>query len=148
MELERQLGNKLGMAINHQNIGKCLESQGGLDEALEHYRTSLSYNEEIDNEMGRIICRNSIAQIFIKQKKTNEALEILDPTLKMSQAQGDQFLTSNVQISLGWALMQKKRYSEAEKNLLKGLDLAKRYNLPSSISQANRLLPRKTKLSN
>ena len=140
MELERQLNNKLGLAINNQNIGECLESQGSLEEALEYYRTSLSYNEEIDNDMGRIICRNSIAQIFIKTNKTDEAIDILERTLIASKEQGDQFLTSSVYISLGWALMQNKRLVEAEKNLQKGLDLAKKFTLPRSISQANRLL--------
>ncbi len=140
MELERQLGNKLGLAINNQNIGECLESQGNLKDALAYYRTSLSYNEEIDNDMGRIICRNSISQIFIKQHKTDEALDILVPTLVASTERGDPFLTSAVYISLGWALMQKKRLVGADKNLQKGLDLAKKHKLPTSISQANRLL--------
>ncbi len=140
MELERQLGNKLGLAINNQNIGECLESQGNLEEALEYYRTSLSFNEEIDNNMGRIICNNSIAQIFVKQNKIDEALEILNPTLKASTDNGDHFLTSSVYVTLGWALMQKKSYEEAKENLQKGLELAKKFNLPSGISQANKLL--------
>ena len=31
--------------------------------------------------MGRVICNNSIAQVYIKQKKLKQALHILQPTL-------------------------------------------------------------------
>lgn len=137
LQLEKDLGNELGIAINHQNIGECHESMHDLNAALQSYRTSLEYNEKIDSDMGRIICKNSIAQIFIKQKKIKEALVILEPALIQSKSLGEKFITSAVQINLGKALMQINRYSEAEQNMLQGLRLAKKHNLPSSISQAN-----------
>ncbi|HET8736083.1 MAG TPA: tetratricopeptide repeat protein, partial [Pricia sp.] len=46
LQLEAELGNVLGLAINNQNIGKCLEALGKLDEALDRYRISLAYNEQ------------------------------------------------------------------------------------------------------
>ncbi|WP_298474708.1 tetratricopeptide repeat protein [uncultured Maribacter sp.] len=137
MQLEKDLGNELGIAINHQNIGECQEAQLDLTAALQSYRTSLAYNEKINSDMGRIICKNSIAQIFIKQNKINKALAILEPALRDSKSLGDKYITSAVQINLGKALMQINRYSEAEKNILEGLQLAKKHNLPSGISQAN-----------
>ncbi|WP_291869506.1 tetratricopeptide repeat protein [Maribacter sp.] len=137
MLLEKDLGNELGIAINHQNIGECQEAKQDLTAALQSYLTSLAYNEKINSDMGRIICKNSIAQIFIKQKKINKALAILEPALADSKSLGDKYITSAVQINLGKALMQINLYSEAEKNILEGLRLAKKHNLPSSISQAN-----------
>ena len=140
MKLEEELGNKLGLAINNQNIGGCYEEQGKLEEAMQSYLTSLSFNEEIDSDIGRVICKNSIAQIFIKQNKIKEALNILEPTLIASKEEGDKYITSAVHINLGWALMKMKRYDEAEKNLLNGLDLAQKHNSPSGISQAHEFL--------
>ncbi|NNK76020.1 MAG: tetratricopeptide repeat protein, partial [Maribacter sp.] len=46
LELEAELENKLGLAINHQNIGDCYEAQGMLEEALENFRLSLGYNNQ------------------------------------------------------------------------------------------------------
>lgn len=140
MKLEEELGNTLGLAINHQNIGECLEAKGQLEDGLQNYRISLAYNEEIDSDKGKIICKNSIARVYIKQNRLEEALEILEPALMSSEILGDKFITSFVQINLGWALMQLKRYPEAEQNLLDGLQLAKKHNLPSSISQAYKFL--------
>src|SRR5690606_26594262 len=86
------------------------------------------------------ICKNSIAQIYIKQNRTEEALKILKPALIESQCHGDKFITSSIEINLGWALMQLKNYGESEQHLLAGLSLAQKYNLPRSISQAYPLL--------
>ncbi|RKR14628.1 tetratricopeptide repeat protein [Maribacter vaceletii] len=137
MFLEKELGNELGIAINHQNIGECQESQLNLNAALENFKTSLYYNKKINNAMGIIICKNSIAQINIKQEKIKEAIAILEPTLIDSKSLGDQYVTSAVHINLGTALMHIKNYKDAEKNMLTGLQLAKKHNLPSGIIKAN-----------
>ncbi len=138
--VDTELGNKLGLAINHQNIGECLEEQGELDKALRKYEISLGYNNEINNNMGRIICNNGIAQINIKQNKPNEAIALLVPTLKTAQKRGDGFLTSPVYINLGWAQLLAKRYDEAEKNMLEGLEVAEKRGLYESAARASHLI--------
>ena len=130
LKMEAQLGNGLGLAINHQNIGFALEQQGKLDDALEHYRTSLAFNEEINSNIGRVICKNSIAQIYIKKGNAKEALKLLEPTLSNSKAMGDMFITSAVYINHGKALMALGNYKKAEKSLLLGIDMANRFHLP------------------
>lgn len=130
LELEEELNNKLGQAINNQNIGECYEELGDLKTALNYYRKSLAFNEEIDNEMGRVICNNSIAQVFIKQKKTLYAKQILKTTLSKSIALGDRFISSSVFINFGWALMELGEYDDAEENLIEGIRLSVKYDLP------------------
>src|SRR5690606_30454255 len=44
LKIEKELNNKLGLAINHHNIGYAQEAIGMLDEALVNYQTSLKYN--------------------------------------------------------------------------------------------------------
>tara|TARA_R110000868_G_scaffold82956_7_gene234064 strand:+ start:48671 stop:50635 length:1965 start_codon:yes stop_codon:yes gene_type:complete len=138
--LEEKLHNRLGLAINNQNIGECYEALKQLDLALNYYQISLAYNEEIDNDMGRVICNNSIAQVYIKQKKLKQALHILQPTLEKSIAMGDKFITSPVYINLGWVLMELKEYNQSEKNILEGIRLAKKHDLPSSQALGNKYL--------
>lgn len=140
MKLEEELGNTLGLAINHQNLGECLEAKGLLEEALQNYRISLAYNEEINSDKGKVICKNSIAKIYIKKNKLEDALEILEPALMSSELLGDMHVVAPVQINLGWALMRSGRFTEAEQNLLAGLQIAKKYHLPTYISNAYTLL--------
>ncbi|MEA1786610.1 tetratricopeptide repeat protein [Arenibacter sp. GZD96] len=140
MKLEEELGNTLGLAINHQNVGECFEAKGLLEDALENYRISLAYNEEINSDKGKIICKNSIAKVYIKQNKLEDALEILEPALLSAELLGDMQIAAAVQINLGWVLMRLGRFSEADKELEAGLALAKKYNLPTFISEAYSLL--------
>ncbi len=140
LRLETELGNILGQAVNYQNIGECQEEQGHLDKALQNYRISLTYNEEIDNDMGRVICKTSIAQIYIKQNKPKDAIELLGPTLPVAQKLGDGFLTSPAYVNLGWAQMLEGRYNKAEENMLQGLKIAEKHNLRVFMAQAGHLL--------
>jgi tetratricopeptide (TPR) repeat protein len=134
MALEKELGNKLGLAINYQNIGECLEYKGELEEALHYYRTSLEYNNEINSDKGRVICKNSIAQIYIKQNKLTQALDILEPNLLAAESMGDMSIITAININMGWAMMELKQYTESEKYLLTGLEMSKKHHLPSYIA--------------
>lgn len=140
LELEEKLNNKLGLAINNQNIGECYEELDQLNLALDYYRKSLAFNEEINSNMGRVICNNSIAQVYIKQKKLQPALSILESTLEKSIKLGDKYITSSVYINLGWVLMELKQYALSEKNLVEGIRLAVKHDLPGSQSTGYKLL--------
>lgn len=140
LKLEAELDNKLGLAVNHQNIGTCLEEQGKLDLALENYRTSLAYNEQIDSDRGRVYCKTSISQVYLKKNQTEDALNLLKSVLPMAQRIGDGFLISPVYIDLGWAQMLSGQLGRAEENIFEGLKLADSLKLYEVSARANHLL--------
>ena len=136
LKLEEKLGNKLGLAINHQNIGDCLEEKGDLEGALENYRKSLAYNEEIDSDIGRVICKNSLAQIYLKQDMPYLALVLLEPLQEESRGIGDFSITSIVYINTGWAHTKLENYDKAKGFISEGLKMAQNRNIPSNILYA------------
>ena len=136
LSIEKDIGNKLGLAINHQNIGYVLEGFGNYDEALKNYEISLNYNYEIKKKEGVVICNNSIAQIYLKQNKPFEALKIIEPTLKLAIENENPFYIAPTYITLGWAQTDTNRLEEGEKNLFEGLKIAKELNLKTYISDA------------
>jgi tetratricopeptide (TPR) repeat protein len=140
MVLEKELDNKIGLAINHQNIGECYEAQGKLEPALQNFRKSLVYNEIIDSEKGKIICNYSIAHVYVHNGKISEAIKILQTNLNRAIALGDQEIVTIIYINLGWALIRLGDYEAAEINLKAGLDLAKNYDLNAEIAEANKFL--------
>lgn len=140
LQLEAALGNKLGLAINNQNIGDCLEHKGNLDEAMQRYKVSLDFNDQINNDFGRVICQNSIAQIHLKQNRPNLALELLEPSLEQIAAIGDKFIWCSILANLGWAHMDIRNYDEAEKFMLSGLNMASEISLSSQVVYAQKLL--------
>lgn len=138
--MEKQLGNKLGLAINYHNLGYADEAKGFLDLALENYKRSLNYNEQIDSEVGRVICFNSIGQVYIKQKKFNEAKVIIENALQRALQLEDQFYISYAYINLGWVQNELNLNEAAEVNLKKGLEISETYGLKTSIVDAHRHL--------
>ncbi|MFS4492937.1 tetratricopeptide repeat protein [Maribacter sp. 2308TA10-17] len=140
IRLEKELGNVLGQAVNSQDIGACKEEQGDLMGAMEGYKKSLALNEQIDNDMGRVICKTAIAKVYIKQDSISKALDLLEYALPKAQEIGDGFLIAPAYINTGWAKLRLKQYDEAEKNMLLGLKVAEQKTLSKEAAQANRLL--------
>ncbi len=138
--IENQSGNRLGLAINYHNLGYADEAKGLLDLALINYKRSLDYNEQIDSEVGRVICYNSIGQVYVKQKKYNDAKVIIEQGLKKALELGDQFYISYAYINMGWALMELQMDEDAEENLKKGLEIAEAYGLKTSTVDAHKHL--------
>ncbi|WP_235982324.1 tetratricopeptide repeat-containing sensor histidine kinase [Gelidibacter maritimus] len=138
--IENQLGNRLGLAINYHNIGYADEAKGLLDLALKNYKRSLNYNEQIDSEVGRVICYNSIGQVYIKQKKYNEAKVIIEKGLKKAIKLGDQYYISYAYINLGWVQQELQMDDLAEINLKKGLEVSGTYGLKTSTVDAHKHL--------
>ncbi|MFS4416137.1 tetratricopeptide repeat protein [Maribacter sp. 2307ULW6-5] len=138
--LDQELNNKLGLAINHQNLGECYEAQGLLDEALENYDQSLAFNEQIDSEKGRVICYYSIAHVYVHQGRTQEALSLLRTSLEKAKTLGDQKIMATVLTNLGWTYLNIGEYAQAEAELTKALELSKTYHFPSEMAEANKFL--------
>jgi tetratricopeptide (TPR) repeat protein len=140
LKLEAELDNILGLAVNHQNIGQCQEEMEMLDLALENYITSLSYNEKLDNDMGRVICKNSIAKVYIKKKRYEEALNLIEETIPIAMQMENGFLIARLYNNLGWAQLRMNQNQNAELSLLKGYSVAENHNLKDELSQASHLL--------
>ncbi len=136
LAIEQEIGNKLGLAINYQNIGFVMEGKKNLAQALENYKTSLRYNEEINSKVGKVICANSIGQIYLKQNKPKEALEIIEPNLKLAFENDNPFYIASTYIALGWAQYKLNLLDKGEMSLLKGLKMAKEYNFKSYITES------------
>lgn len=140
MRLDEEMGNTLGLAVNNFNVGECLESQGKLEESLERFQISLGHNNTINSARGKILCTYSIAHVYVHMGKTEEALTLLYQALADAKELDDQSVISSVEINLGWALLNLKRYAEANTHLIQGLQIAQDYNLPSQIAEAYKFL--------
>lgn len=132
--IEVRIENKLGLAINYQNVGNAKELQGKLDEALIDYQKSLALNTELNNSLGKIICNGSIATIFIKQGQIQKALRLTEYNLPLAAETGNKYYLAYEYLNLGWAQSKLNQFQEAQKNLLKGIEIAKKYNFISAIS--------------
>jgi tetratricopeptide (TPR) repeat protein len=136
LKIEGELDNKLGLAINYQNLGIIKEEQNKLDEALVNYKRSLDFNKQINSALGKIICQNSIGQILIKQNKPMEGLQKILPTITEAEKLGDKYYIAMAKINSGWAYSILKDYDNALKYLQDGLEITIENSFNSSTSQA------------
>ncbi len=134
--IERELDNKLGLAINYHNIGYAKEGKGLLEEASFDYKTSLDYNLEIQSKIGEVICYNSIGQIYIKQGKLSIAEIMIKQALEKALKTDDQYYIAPSYINLGWVQYELDEFEDAEKNIKIGLAVAKKSNLKSALIEA------------
>ncbi len=140
VQLEIKQGNKLGQAINYHNIGECKELTKQFDEALRYYKKSLLLNEAIACYPNLVKCKTAIARILIKQGQAKEAIALLEAAENTSKKFSDQYVIAPVYINKGWAKMLLKQYNQAEKNILKGLNISKKHHLIRSTINASNLL--------
>ncbi|RIA10922.1 tetratricopeptide repeat protein [Flavobacteriaceae bacterium MAR_2010_72] len=137
LQIEKEAGNRLGLAINYQNIGYANEALGDLDNALVNYKLSLSFNEQINSNVGKAICYNSIGQVYIKQKKYDDAKTIIEKGLEKALSMNDQFYITLSYINLGWVQNEMGLDAKSEENLKKALVIADEYNLKTSVIDAH-----------
>ena len=140
MILQKELDDKLGLAISHQNLGECYEYQGELQPALKNFRKALVYNEIIDSNRGKIICNYNIAHVYVHMGKIKEAISILENNLLKAISIGDQKIITTIYINLGWSLIRLGDYDTAETNLESGLSLATTNEYNAEIAEANKFL--------
>ncbi|MCI2229368.1 tetratricopeptide repeat protein [Polaribacter sp. MSW13] len=135
-EIERSINNKLGLAINYQNIGYAKDAQGKTEEALDYFKKSLNLNNKLKNTYGQIICKSSIANLYIKQGKPQKAINLIKENIETAEKMGNIEYLAYEYLSLGWAQSRLNQFSEAETNLNKGLKIAKKHNFSSALSYA------------
>ncbi len=134
--LEAELGNTQGLAMNYKDIGECLEAESKLEEALQNYEKSLALNEKVGSKRVHLLSNLGIAHVYVHQGRTKEALQIFESILELSEEMGDMRIISEIYINIGWAQIQNNKFDEAQYNLNKGLEIAKKYNLLSEMEEA------------
>ncbi|WP_272150455.1 tetratricopeptide repeat protein [Tenacibaculum aiptasiae] len=132
--IQKDLDDKRGLAINHQNIGYAYKHIGDLNQALDNYQKSLKYNNLNKDRLGKVICHNSISGILIKQSKYEEAHKYIKEVVELAESIGNRYYLSEVYNTLGCALLKLNRLNEAKIYINKALRISLKNNIPSSLT--------------
>ena len=117
-ELDKQLNNYLGLAMNYVTMGSVLEHQNQLDSALLFYQEAMHYDSLANSLTGIAICHNRIGQLLQKQNKWDEALRYYNVAKEILTERGDVWNRLKTESDMAWVFIQQKRYSEAHSLLL------------------------------
>jgi signal transduction histidine kinase len=125
LELETARNEKLGIAINLNNIGGVYENLGNYEKALSHYQQSLALNTQMNNNKGTAICLNNIGDIHVKTNRPEEALVYYLQALEINSQLGDKAYVTESYINIGKVSSQLKNYKKSLYYLDKGLYTAR-----------------------
>ncbi|WP_299618626.1 tetratricopeptide repeat protein [uncultured Tenacibaculum sp.] len=130
--ISKELQNKLGLAINYQNIGFSQQNLGFYDQAIESFNKSLEVNEEINSDRGKIICYNSLASTYLKKLEYEKSLKLMEEIYPLALANNNKFYLARTLTNLGIAYLKNDKYKESEKYLKEAVELSKQYNFNRS----------------
>ncbi len=101
LELQREIGDKAGMATSLNNIGYVYKKQGNIQKALDYYHRSLKIKEEMGNKVGIGTTLNNIALIYRDQGDLDKALDYGFRALKLRETGGDKNMIANSYNNIG-----------------------------------------------
>lgn len=116
--------NILGKAINTNTLGESWLFLGNLDSALFYLNLSLQINEELDSDVGRLICRNGLAMVYNKQGDYLRAINELNDALSKDLSKMNKTYICMSKITLGKAYFNSNQFDIAEKVLFDAYQLS------------------------
>ncbi|MBK9637803.1 MAG: tetratricopeptide repeat protein [Bacteroidetes bacterium] len=144
LKINRELGNKTGLAAcyngigiiywnqgkqgiasSYNNLGNVYADEGKHEKALQYYLKALTLQKEMNNDDGISISYNNIGEIYINLEKQDEALKNLFEAVKYQTKIEDKEGMSGTLLNIGTAYFKKNNLKESEKYLTKSLSLSK-----------------------
>lgn len=87
--LEKETGNKHGMAASLDNLGSVYQYQGNIKKALEHYRNSEALYREVGDKRGMAESITNQGLIYNDQGDLSSALDYYHKSLDIQESIGD-----------------------------------------------------------
>lgn len=118
LKIERELGDKRGIASAQNNLAWIADKRGDTERALQLYREALAMTPEAEQATKL----NNIATIHARRKEYQQAIVLRRQAIDIDRRNGDTHRTAKYQINLGDTLYKDKQYAAAEKELMAGLN--------------------------
>ncbi|MFG2287660.1 BTAD domain-containing putative transcriptional regulator [Streptomyces sp. NPDC048595] len=132
LALYRELGDTVGQAHTHLNLGWLWERRGDQQKGLEHDLLALDRFEAADHETGRARALNAAGWDHAQLGKYEEAADFCREALALQQHLGDRRGEANTWDSLGYALQHLGDHRQAadcfRRSLRLNEDLGHQYN--------------------
>lgn len=109
---ERQLGSKLGQAINLANLGSIKELLGQKDSARIYYQQSLAMNQEAGSQLGVALCHIHFGELSEHDSLFADAIEEYTVAYDLLNSTDDWHWLEAV-LNLARVYIKEHRYNEA-----------------------------------
>lgn len=127
LSIREKQENKLGESYVRTNLGLVYENLREYEKALKQYRLSLSIKKDMDLVKGEMILYNNIAIIFKKQALYDSAYFYCNKALGLRIQLKDKLGEARTRTVIGQVHLFKNKFSDAQEELNKALNLASKY---------------------
>ncbi|PCH65233.1 MAG: hypothetical protein COC01_10070 [Bacteroidetes bacterium] len=110
LEIDKELGRKIGIAIRLGNIGSVYHAQEEYSEALKHYFETLAIAKELENKRSIAAMLGNIGSLYSEQKKYKKAEQYLLQALSLSNSIGTLNITRQIEEQLSTLYTQTQNY--------------------------------------
>ncbi|MBN4065815.1 tetratricopeptide repeat protein, partial [Candidatus Amoebophilus asiaticus] len=119
LKIDKELGDKRGMAIRLGNIGIVYRIQGDYPKALKHYFEALEMAKEFGDKRSIAINLGSIGRLYTDTKKYEEAERYLKQAIEITKEIGVLYYEKYYQENISTLYAKTYRYSLALKHYKK-----------------------------
>ncbi len=123
LTIDRELGDKSGIAGTLNNIGLAYNEKSNFPQALAAFYEALKINEETDNKEWIVGNQNNIAICYLIQEKYDKALEMLFDAIKQFDKIGNPPQRHHPYNNIGNCYYGMERYEDALIYFKKALDI-------------------------
>ncbi|MCK4595105.1 tetratricopeptide repeat protein [bacterium] len=113
-DLASRCGDRLGLAINCNNIGDCYTTLGDLTRAEEYLTRYLEINEIIANRLGNGYAYYGLASLARKRGETDKTEDYYRRAIQIYDEVGSSRMVLDVKLSLATFYAETGREEEAE----------------------------------
>ncbi|MBN2017318.1 MAG: tetratricopeptide repeat-containing sensor histidine kinase [Candidatus Cloacimonetes bacterium] len=125
LKIKEDIGDERNIAISLSNIGVVYERQNKSELALEYHQKALAIKEKLGDQRSIAISFHNIANILLSQEQYDTALEYCQKASKIFTDINESYGQITSLTSLGIVLEKLGKFTEAEKQLKKSLDMAR-----------------------
>lgn len=113
LSIQKEMGDKPGMAGTLINTGYIFLNQGLIEKALEYYYQSLAIEEEIGNQSGIATALNGIGYMQYKLGDMEAALKSYNQSLVIRRERSDDYGTATCLNNIGLIFKDQAQWSKA-----------------------------------
>ncbi|MDD7438073.1 MAG: tetratricopeptide repeat protein [Bacteroidales bacterium] len=126
LQIEKDLDNKVGQAINYANLGAIFEHNGETDSAWVYYRKSMDFNQAANNTLGISLCHTYFGSLYEKSEEYDLALQSYNEAYDLMKESKDEWHALTSLIALARIHYILGNGSEADREIMEAKNMAER----------------------
>ncbi|MFB8792018.1 MAG: tetratricopeptide repeat protein [Potamolinea sp.] len=136
LEIEREIGNRRGIAISLNNLGNAYNSQGQYQQAIDYYQQSLEITREIGDRRGIAISLMGLGNAYNSQGQYQQAIDYYQQSLEITREIVDRSGIANSLNNLGSAYYSQGQYQQAINYYQQSLEIKREIGDRSGIANS------------